>query len=123
MVQKPPAGSPHPGRAGSPTRVQLAQCRNVGGEVQRPALAFAGVAEDPNGVAVGRGHSSLERVVDSVIMANSFHEADGPRDRVERVVGEPEGECQEEQGFESVDPSMSGYRVGSTAITGSRLVL
>src|SRR6478752_9797742 len=70
--------------------MQLTQRCDAGGEEQRTTLSLAGVAEGPDGLPVARGHGSLERVLNSVIMANFFYEADGPRDSVERIVSQTE---------------------------------
>src|SRR5215216_3647265 len=77
--------------------VELTQRCNVGGEVERPAFPFAGVAEGPDGFAIAGGNRPLEWRLDAIVAAHLLHKANGAGDRTERIVGQTEPQCQEEQ--------------------------
>ena len=119
-----PSGSETTNRVSSPTLcrishlgVQLTQRCHVGGEEQRATLAFAGVAEGPDGLAVAGGNGSLERILDAVIAANlSPRNRWHARQRRDGSSVRPNVSAKKNRVSESVDPSMSRYSDGSTAI-------
>ena len=80
-------------------RIELAQGRDEGAVEERPRVALAGVAEAPDLRPVGRGDGHLDRVLDAVLAARLLDEPDRLGDRARRIVLEPEGEREVEEGL------------------------
>src|SRR5918999_288909 len=78
-------------------RVQLPHRAQVGAEVKRAGLTFAGVPERPHALPIGRPYGHLDRVLRATTMPNVLDEANHPLDRFRRIIFQAERERQIEQ--------------------------
>src|SRR5215216_5423768 len=78
-------------------RVQLPHRAQVGAEVKRARLMFAGVPERPHTLPVGRPYRHLDRVLRAMTMPNVLHKADPLLDGRRRIIFQAESERQVEQ--------------------------